>query len=68
MLCSEKNDAVVRITVPDNNRRVLAARYLPYLPTEDELRTEVKRSRDAIERRLRLGSEPARSKRARRRS
>lgn len=57
VLCSEKNDAVVKITLPDNNRRVLAARYLPYLPTEDELRTEVKRSRDAIERRLRL-SEP----------
>ncbi len=53
VLCSEKNDAVVKITLPDDNRRILAARYLPYLPTEDELRTEVRRSREDIEHRLR---------------
>ena len=37
VLCSEKNDAMVRITLPDENEQVLAARYQMYLPTEEEL-------------------------------
>jgi len=57
VLCSEKNDAVVKITLPEDNKRVLAARYQYYLPTEAELRKEVTRSRDEAERALRLASE-----------
>ena len=37
VLCSDKNDAMVRITLPDENEQVLAARYQMYLPTEEEL-------------------------------
>ncbi|HOX46993.1 MAG TPA: PDDEXK nuclease domain-containing protein [Myxococcota bacterium] len=54
VLCSEKNDAVVRITLPADNKRILAARYLPYLPSEDELRAEVTRSREDVEHRMLL--------------
>ena len=55
VLCSEKNDAVVRITLPEDNKQILAARYQHYLPTEKELRAEVTRSREELEhRRARL--------------
>jgi predicted nuclease of restriction endonuclease-like (RecB) superfamily len=53
VLCSEKNDAVVKFTLPRNNRRILAARYQHYLPTEEELRAEIARSRSEAERALR---------------
>lgn len=54
ILCSEKNDAVVKITLPKDNRQIVAARYQHYLPTEAELRAEVTRSREEIEHRLAL--------------
>lgn len=53
VLCSEKNDAMVKITLPENNEQILAARYQMYLPTEEELRTELARDREAAERQLR---------------
>jgi predicted nuclease of restriction endonuclease-like (RecB) superfamily len=56
VLCSEKNDAVVKITLPEDSRQVLAARYQRHLPTEEELRTEVTRSREEVEQRIRLAA------------
>lgn len=35
VLCSRKNDAMVRITLPEDNEQVVTARYQLYLPTED---------------------------------
>jgi predicted nuclease of restriction endonuclease-like (RecB) superfamily len=54
VLCSDKNDAMVRITLPDDNEQILAARYQMYLPTEAELRAELSREREEAERVLRL--------------
>jgi hypothetical protein len=54
VLCSDKNDAMVRITLPDENEQVLATRYQMYLPTEEELRAELEREREEAERVLRL--------------
>jgi predicted nuclease of restriction endonuclease-like (RecB) superfamily len=54
VLCSEKNDAVVRITLPERNEQILATRYQMYLPSEDELRAELARERAAAERDLHL--------------
>lgn len=54
ILCSEKNDAMAKITLPESNEQVLAARYQMYLPTEGELRAELAREREAAERALRL--------------
>lgn len=50
VLCSEKNDAMVKITLPEDNEQILAARYQMYLPTEDELRAEITREREEAER------------------
>ena len=57
MLCSDKNDAMARITLPENNEQILAARYQMYLPTEEELRAELAREREEAERVLRLAGE-----------
>ncbi|MDQ3366385.1 MAG: PDDEXK nuclease domain-containing protein [Myxococcota bacterium] len=53
VLCSQKNDTMVRITFPDNDQ-VLAATYKRYLPTEAELSAELSRERQEAERMLRL--------------
>ena len=50
VLCSKKNDAMVKITLPEDNEQILAARYQMYLPTEDELRAEITREREEAER------------------
>ena len=55
VLCSEKNDAMVKITLPEDNEQIVASRYQMYLPTEEELRTELAREREEAERVLRLG-------------
>jgi hypothetical protein len=57
ILCSDKNDAMVKITLPDDNEQILATRYQMYLPTEQELETELARERDEAERVLRLTAE-----------
>lgn len=49
VLCSDKNDAMVRITLPDDNEQILAARYQMYLPTEAELRAELSRECEETE-------------------
>jgi predicted nuclease of restriction endonuclease-like (RecB) superfamily len=59
VLCSEKNDAMAKITLPESNEQILAARYQMYLPTEAELRAELAREREQAERALRLTKEAA---------
>jgi len=56
VLCSAKNDAMVKITLPEDNEQIMAARYQMYLPTEEELRAELTREREEAERVLRLGT------------
>lgn len=41
LLCRMKNDAVVEMTLPENNKTVFASRYQLYLPSKDELRAQV---------------------------
>ncbi len=41
LLCADKNDAVVRITLPANNKNIIASKYQLYLPTEQQLIDEV---------------------------
>jgi hypothetical protein len=57
VLCSDKNDAMVRITLPQDNEQVLAARYQMYLPTEEELRAELTRERHEAERVLAVSAD-----------
>jgi predicted nuclease of restriction endonuclease-like (RecB) superfamily len=43
LLCTDKNDAVVKITLPENNSTIIASKYQLYLPTEQQLIEEVKK-------------------------
>jgi predicted nuclease of restriction endonuclease-like (RecB) superfamily len=54
VLCSEKNDAMVCITLPEGNEQILASRYQLYLPTEEQLRDELVTERERIEQARRL--------------
>jgi len=49
ILCAEKNEAVARYSVLSENRQIFAAKYVKYLPTEEELRQELQRERRLIE-------------------
>jgi predicted nuclease of restriction endonuclease-like (RecB) superfamily len=44
ILCTDKNETVVRYTLgPDQQRKIFASRYKLHLPTEAELRAEIQR-------------------------
>lgn len=58
ILCAEKNDAVVRFTLPENDKQIFVSRYIPYIPTEEELRTEIMREKELIEMEMRLRGNP----------
>jgi predicted nuclease of restriction endonuclease-like (RecB) superfamily len=45
VLCSEKSEAVVKYSVLAEQKQLFAAKYLPYLPTEQELKQELERER-----------------------
>jgi predicted nuclease of restriction endonuclease-like (RecB) superfamily len=48
ILCTDKNDAVVKYMLEDNQHNVFAARYQMHLPSEETLRAELIRERDAL--------------------
>lgn len=42
VLCAEKNEAVVKYTMGnDSSTHIYASKYMPYMPTEEELRKEL---------------------------
>lgn len=41
VLCADKSDSIVEYTLPESNDQVFAARYLPYLPSKEELSREL---------------------------
>jgi predicted nuclease of restriction endonuclease-like (RecB) superfamily len=49
ILCSEKSEAVVRYTLPEGNNQIFASRYKLYLPSEEELASEIRKERLLIE-------------------
>ncbi|MCD7804904.1 MAG: PDDEXK nuclease domain-containing protein [Oscillospiraceae bacterium] len=42
LLCADKSDTLVRYTLPENNTQIYAAKYMAYMPTEEELKRELK--------------------------
>ncbi|WP_214071895.1 PDDEXK nuclease domain-containing protein [Mucilaginibacter sp. dw_454] len=41
LLCADKNNAVVKFSLPENNKTIVASEYKLYLPTEQQLIDEV---------------------------
>ena len=54
VLCADKNDAVVRYTLRGEASNLIAARYQMYLPSEAELKAELRREKDRLEQMHRL--------------
>lgn len=50
ILCTDKNDAVVKISLPKNNSTIIASKYQLYLPTEQQLLDEVKKEIEKLDR------------------
>jgi predicted nuclease of restriction endonuclease-like (RecB) superfamily len=49
LLCADKNDAVVRFSLPEDNTTILASKYELVLPSEEQLAAELKREIAAVE-------------------
>ena len=49
LLCAEKNDAVVKYTLSEDNKQIFTSKYMLYLPTEEELAKEIQSERKALE-------------------
>ena len=43
LLCTDKNDTMVKISLPDNNNTIVASKYQLYLPQEEALKKEIER-------------------------
>lgn len=41
LLCTSKNDTVVKMTLPEDNSSIMASQYQLYLPTQDQLKIEL---------------------------
>jgi len=49
ILCAEENHTIARYSVLNEHKQLFAAKYLTYLPTEEELRRELERDRRLAE-------------------
>jgi hypothetical protein len=52
LLCAEKDETIVKYSVLAENKQLFATKYLPYLPTEQELIAEIEREKLAIKQKL----------------
>lgn len=41
LLCAERDETVVKYSVLNDSQQIFASKYLPYLPTEEELKREI---------------------------
>jgi predicted nuclease of restriction endonuclease-like (RecB) superfamily len=49
ILCSQKSEAVVKYSVLTGSEQLFAAKYVDYLPTEEELKRELEREREWVQ-------------------
>lgn len=50
LLCTEKNDTAVRMTLPENNSTIIASKYELYLPSTEQLVEEVEEGKREFDR------------------
>lgn len=49
LLCANKNDAVVKFTLPEDQKQIITSQYTLYLPTEKQLLDEVTKELESFE-------------------
>ena len=52
ILCSDKNETMVKYSVLNENQQLFASKYKLYIPSEEELKSELERERFNLERQL----------------
>jgi predicted nuclease of restriction endonuclease-like (RecB) superfamily len=52
ILCSQQNESVIKYSVLAESKQLFSSKYKLYLPTEEELKTEIERDRIHIENQL----------------
>jgi hypothetical protein len=48
LLCTETDKTIAKYSVLNENQQLFAAKYMPYLPTEEELITEIERQKEIL--------------------
>lgn len=51
LMCTERDETVVKYSIINDSQQIFASKYLPYLPTEEELRKELENSGRLLEQR-----------------
>jgi predicted nuclease of restriction endonuclease-like (RecB) superfamily len=46
LLCTETDDDIARFSVLHGNEQLFATKYIPYMPTEEELRREIEKQKE----------------------
>ena len=64
ILCAEKNEAMAKYTLLENNKTLFASKYKLYLPTEKELAEELEREKRVIEMELKLSKAKTKTQRS----
>ena len=49
ILCTERNNTIVKYSLLNDSKQIFASKYKLYLPTEDELRKEIEREKEIVE-------------------
>ncbi|MFQ1013901.1 PDDEXK nuclease domain-containing protein [Avibacterium paragallinarum] len=49
LLCADKNDSVVKFSLPENQQQIFASQYQLYLPSEELLLTEIRKEIENFE-------------------
>lgn len=52
ILCAEKDETVVKYSILKEHKQLFATKYMPYLPTEEELVAEIEREKQILKQRL----------------
>ena len=52
VLCTDKNDTMAKYSVLTDSENLFASKYMLYLPTEEELKRELERERELLERQI----------------
>jgi hypothetical protein len=52
LLCADKNDAVVKFSLPENSENIIASKYQLYLPTEKQLLSELENELNSFMKKL----------------
>lgn len=48
VLCKDKNDSIVEITLPENNKQIFASQYKTYLPSKEALQAQLNNATQSL--------------------